>query len=498
MPDADSGADRPNVVVFLCDQLRRQALSCAGDPNVETPTVDGLAAEGARFENSCSTYPICVPARFSFVTGEHPHTRFVPGIDWRMSPAERTVADEFGDAGYTTAYVGKWHLSGHHSFRLGEDDLEPGERQVRLNRQAVPPECQGRFDHWRGFELRNDPFDTAYFVDDDPEPRLLDGYQTDGLTDLAVDFVEDHADDDEPFFLVVSVEPPHPPFVAPEAYQERWADRDLELRPNVPFGDPDRVPGSHDRWGPRDGVTEDYWEAAGYFSDAVSDEMRSYYAMIENVDDNVGRLLDALDREGVGVGADTAFAFLSDHGEMLGSHGHMAKQRPHEESVGVPFVVAGGGVEAGQVRPEPTCTEDWLPTLLGLAGLEPRDEKPGRNLAPLLRGETGDLDREGVLLEFVREARPGMPFAEETWRGFRTERYKYTVKGGMRGGEPWQLFDLREDPYEQENLVDDDAHEDVAHELHGRLRDALDRYDDPYGLRAAFGHDSLNVRPEPN
>ncbi|MFB6217982.1 MAG: sulfatase-like hydrolase/transferase, partial [Halobacteriaceae archaeon] len=194
--------DRPNVLVVLCDQLRRQALSCYGDPNVSTPNIDRLASEGARFENACSAYPICVPARFSLFTGEHGHSRHAHN-GWRMSPAERTFADAFSEPGYRTALVGKWHLADVPMW------------------QPIPREHRGGFEHWRAFEVRNQPFETYYFADDDPEPRDIEGYQTDGLTDLTVEFVEAQAETGEPFCAVLSVEPPHPPFTAPEAYLDR-------------------------------------------------------------------------------------------------------------------------------------------------------------------------------------------------------------------------------------------------------------------------------------
>lgn len=476
--------ERPNVVVVLCDQLRRQATGYAGDPNVRTPNLDRLAADGVRFTNACSTYPICVPARFSFVTGEYGHTRGMHN-GMRMSPGERTVADEFREAGYQTALVGKWHLA-------------------NWPHRGPPPEAyRGGFEHWRAFEVQNDPFDTEYFAGDDPEPRPLEGYQTDGLFDLGAEFLDENAGSDRPFFLVLSVEPPHPPFTAPEEYLDAVADRPLDLRPNVPHGDEDALPRRHvppdgvapyEAWGDTERATDGLYERSNYHGEVVLDEMRAYYAMVENLDDNVGRLLDGLERRG--VREETAVVFASDHGEMLGSHGLMMKQHPYEESVGVPFVVShpGGDVAAGRTVEAPTCIEDWYPTLCGLAGVDPRKDCPGADLSALARGERDGLDRPGVLLEFVHEGRPAMPYAEETWRAFRTERYKYAVLGRPReGGEPWQLFDLLEDPYEQENLVDDPAHEAVARRLHGHLRAALVDTDDDYALAPAFGHDPLHV-----
>ena len=160
---------RPNIVLILADQLRRSALSCAGDPNVATPHLDALAAAGVRFPSSCLTYPVCVPCRFTLMTGEYAHSRLVPTIGWRMSPVERTIADELGDAGYQTAYAGKWHLYGAHP-RGGL----PLARRRGLT--PIPRAHRGGFEVWRGFEFRNDPFDTYYFVDDDPAPRPLNTF----------------------------------------------------------------------------------------------------------------------------------------------------------------------------------------------------------------------------------------------------------------------------------------------------------------------------------
>ena len=107
---------KPNLLVILSDQLRRHALGCYGDPDARSPHIDKLSNDGVRFSNACSTYPICVPFRFTMMTGEYAHTRWVPGIEYRMSPRERTLADEFNEANYETIYVGKLHLDGIFGF----------------------------------------------------------------------------------------------------------------------------------------------------------------------------------------------------------------------------------------------------------------------------------------------------------------------------------------------------------------------------------------------
>ncbi|WP_010612219.1 sulfatase/phosphatase domain-containing protein, partial [Halococcus hamelinensis] len=257
----------------------------------------------------------------------------------------------------------------------------------------------------------------------------------------------------------------------------------------------------YSRWGDLEASSAELYERYDYHGETFTEEMRKYYAMVENLDENVGRLIEELEQRG--IRDETALVFTSDHGELLGSHGFMAKQHPYEESVGVPLIVSypNGDIDTGRTIDAPTCLEDLLPTLLGLGSVDCEEEYPGVDLTRIMQDEEETLDRDGVLLEFVREVRPMMPYHDETWRGFRSERYKYTVKGYdnmnpgafTEWGEPWQLYDLEEDPYEQNNLIDDPDSRDIAQEMHGRLRNAFIEYEDDYALDAAFGYDELNT-----
>ena len=453
---------RPNILIVLSDQLRRHALSCYGDPDARTPHTAQLAADGIACDQACSTYPICVPFRFTMMTGEYAHTRLVPGIEWRMSPAERTLADEFNDAGYETVYIGKWHLDGGHG-RMGS--------AVQTNRCPVKRAYQGRWQKWYGFELRNEPFDTCYFEDDDPTPRRIDGYQTDGLFDLGMNYLRDGRDAARPFCMVISVEPPHDPFAAPEELQNAWEQRDITLPPNFEAEDDN------------------------HRNQLIRDRQR-YNAMVENLDANVGRLRSFLAEHD--LADDTVLVFLSDHGELAGAHGLRAKQWPYEESVGIPLIVYDPrhSDRAGTRLSAPTCSEDLFPTFLGLAGLTPQNDLPGANLAPLIHGESDQLDREGVLLEFVAELRERPPFYNAVWRGFRSERFKYTVKGDKFGAEPWQFFDLENDPYEMRNLIEDPAWADEIGRHHELLRARLEETLDPFVLRPAWSREGYNVWAE--
>lgn len=462
----------PNLLVVMADQLRRQALGAYGDPNVSTPHIDGLASSGVRFDRACSTYPVCVPFRFSLMTGEYAHSRSVPAIEWRLSPAERTLAHEFNDAGYETIYVGKWHLYGGMGGVL--PNKPPGFTSVKANRTPVPREHRGGWQKWLAFEVGGHSFDTCYFEDDDPIPRPITSYQTDGLFDLAMNHLGSGRDATRPFCCVVSVEPPHNPYLAPESYVRRWRDREPHLRANVET--PARQAGAEQQ------------------VDELLEDHRGYYAMIENLDDNVGRMVQFLRERN--LADDTVIIVLSDHGDLLGSHGILSKykQYPYEESVGIPLIVHDPRSPSrhGTALPDAVATEDLYPTLLGLAGLTPSRPKPGADLAPLVRGELAGLDRPGVLLEFVSEYRKAAPFHEQTWRAFCSARYKYVVLGDAAGGEPWLFFDLEMDPYEQVNLIDDPGYKDEITEHHRLLRERMLSTGDHYVLKPAYGFDGLN------
>lgn len=445
-----------NILILISDQLRRQALGCYGDHDAITPNIDQLAADGVCFQNACSTYPVCVPFRFTLMTGETAHSRLIPAIEWAMSPTERTLADEFNAAGYETAYIGKWHLDGGHG-RMGSA------RQCGLT--PVRRSNQGRWKRWFGFELRNEPYDTYYFVDDDLRPRRIEGYQTDGLYDLGMEFIRS-CPSSKPFCTVISVEPPHDPFVAPPELAAKWAEREITLPPNFSARD-----------------TE---QRAKYIADR-----KRYYAMVENLDQNVGRLRAFLEEQG--LAENTLIVFMSDHGELNGAHGLMEKQWPYEESVGIPLLVYDPRCTAGKKVKTPVCTEDLFPTILGLAGLTVPDDKPGEDLSPLVRGEMEKLSRDGVMLEFVAEHRASMVFHQEVWRAFRTERFKYTVKGDKFGGKPWQFFDLQSDPYEMNNLIEDPAWEAQITRHHRKLSEQIKISGDPFVLLPAFGVEGVNI-----
>jgi len=462
---------RPNILILMADQLRRQALSCYGDRNIHTPHLDRIATEGVRCTQACSSFPVCVPFRFTFMTGHPAHSRGMPSIGYRMSPAERTLADVWNDAGYHTVYMGKWHLYG------GGHGILPDYDNVTTNRIPVPREHQGRWHKWFGFELCNSHFNTCYFEDEDPTPRKLEGYQTDGMFDLAIDYLGSRQEADTPFACVLSVEPPHPPYEAPESQASDWLDRDLTDDPNflVPCSDLDRFAGDGNLLDPSQ-------------REAALRTEKLYYAMVENLDRNVGRMLRFLDESG--LRENTIVVLLADHGHCGYRHCWQQKGMPFEESIGIPLLVSDPrhpeqwGTTFGEVM----GTEDLFPTLLGLTGISVQGV-PGADVSGNLNGSQEIPQREGILIENTYIIRPDLPRFDKGWRGIRTNTCKYTLEGGIKeGAAPWQFYDLENDPYELTNLVECPDEQERIRVHHGKLLTLLRESGDDFPVAAAWGY----------
>ena len=433
---------RPHVIYILSDEHAGQAMGHAGDPNLRTPNMDRMAAEGVSFVRARANCPVCTPSRGTIFSGRHAHAGPVQGFHDVYKPAAPSTATLLREAGYHTAYFGKWHCG------TVRDQIPPEVRRDPdyYDLEAAPrtPEFhRGGFQDWYGFEMNNAPFKGFYYRNGDVDPTRMPGYQTDALTDMAIAYLRDY-DGDRPLFLVLSVEPPHWPLEAPDANM-RFDPASLKTRPN--FG------GQAER------------------SD-LRERLAAYYAMIENLDGNIGRLLDAVDGMD-GFRDNTVTVYFSDHGDFMGSHGQMEdKGHPHEESVRVPAIFHGPGVLAPQgARPDLFSLVDMAPTTLGLAGVPVPVHMQGADFSPALRG--GDFCGPGeVLLEMVGAPRVHFDYAD--WRGLVTDRWKYAFY--ETGHEV--LFDLWEDPYESRNLADADPA--LREDMRTRLLSLLEATREPY------------------
>ncbi|MGI8913966.1 MAG: sulfatase-like hydrolase/transferase [Chloroflexota bacterium] len=284
---------RANLLFVFPDQMQAGAMGVAGHSTVQTPTLDRLARQGLRCTKAIANCPLCTPSRATMLSGRYPLGHGAV-TNWLPLPTEApTFGQVLRDAGWRTGYIGKWHLNG-------------AQRQAGF----VPPGPQRHgFDYWAAFNDGHHYFDGVYFRDD-PKPIPIHGYEPDGQTDLAIDFIEQSA---EPWALFVSWGPPHQPYNdVLDAYKALYDPASVYVRSNTEGGN----------------------------RQIVAD----YYAAITALDANLGRLLAAVEREG--QTRRTLVVFTTDHGDMLFSHGLREKHQPYEESIRVPLLVRFPGILA--------------------------------------------------------------------------------------------------------------------------------------------------------
>jgi arylsulfatase A-like enzyme len=381
-------AGRPNILWMVTTQWRAQALHHAGDPNAHTPELDALAARSVQFTQAVTPHPFGPFARAALLTGVLSPENGVRDYFDPLPAGTRTVAHQLGELGYRSAFFGKWHLARR----------DPAAPLVGLEhaRMIVPPEGRGGFDHWEGFESGfqlNDPY---LHGSTRPTSTQVSGYQSDVLAELAADW---SCRQPGPWFALVSLEAPHPPYGAASAGVAPADPATLQLAPNVPRG--------------------------GGAEQRARRELAGYYAHIHATDRALGRLLRA-------VPAGTVIVFTSVHGDMHGAHGLFRKGWPYEESIRVPLLLSG-------------------------PGLAPRRNGAAISLADLpaltLQLATGQGAGEWA----AGAARISMPSVvalpdqcDRVWRGIRTPQRKLVLNGD---GTPWLFFDLERDPGETTNLA---------------------------------------------
>lgn len=413
---------KPNLVFVFADQWRADALGYTGNPDVQTPNLDKLAADSLNFTHAVSGCPVCSPYRGSLLTGQHWLTHGVFLNDVHLRDDAVSFAEALKAGGYDTGYIGKWHLDG----------------RGRLN--YIPRESRQGFDFWRVMECTHN-YNESYYYADEPEMLLWQGYDAFAQTREAQRYIEQHGQD-KPFALFLSLGPPHAPYgTAPELYRAMYEPSALTLRANVPEE----------------------------LEDTARDEIAGYYAHCTALDTCMGYLRNTL--KSAGLEDNTVFVFTSDHGDMLRSQGEIKKQRPWDESIRVPFLLRYPARLGAEGRKLDTLlnTPDLMPTLLGLCGVDIPATVEGQDYSgALLAGETPETDCAFIMCP--------APFGQWTrkmggreFRGVRTKRYTYTRD--LNG--PWLLYDNEADPMQLNNLVNDPAHEAVQTELEGLLQRKL-------------------------
>jgi arylsulfatase A-like enzyme len=427
---------KPNIVFVFGDEWRMQATGFNGDANCHTPTLDALAGESINVTHALAGSPVCCPYRASLLTGQYPLTHGVYINDVELDPNCTSIARAFKAGGYDTGYIGKWHV-------YGSPDGNYGRRSA-----FVPREYQLGFDYWKGFECTHDYNDSHYFFNDDPTGRPWGDYDALAQSRDAAAYIRDHADSDNPFLLMLSWGPPHYPLeTAPPEYQQRYADAQIELRPNVP---------------------------AEMREEAI-EEMRGYYAHIAALDDCMAIVLDAI--RDAGLDDDTIVVFTADHGDMRRSQGLGTKLFPWDESIRVPFLLRQPGkAKAGEQLALPLDAPDIMPTLLGLCEMSIPDTVEGRDWSPEIRGDVAPTGEEAALLTMPAEFHELRMTGMKAYRGLRTVTHTYVRN--LDG--PWLLYDNAADPYQMNNLIDSPAHADLRAALEVRLQAKLDELGDEF------------------
>lgn len=472
----------PNIVLLLSDNQRLDTLGVLGKTPCQTPSWDRIAREGVLFENLRTTSPICSPARASIFTGLYPHQAGMPHLPY-ATPDLRTpegagreitrppMSHYLRQAGYQCLYAGKWHLGDSNITRwfdcaaaCDQDDRDYSEW---CRSQGIP---DGRVFH---DPQRSGPFRAAEYphmsvprtaVLDIPEDKEWNYWAMEHALALLRDRRPDH-----PFFLVISLEGPHPPLIVPRAYHDLYDPQTVVEPPNWQPGaaEPSFLDDSYYRrlrrqWG-------DSFEA-------WRKPIAVYWGFVTYIDSLFGKFLDRLDESG--LAEQTLVAMISDHGEMLGQHGLWQKFCPYEEALRVPWVMRWPGT----IEPGNRCTVDAshvdiAPTLLNAAGIDCRQlDMEGENLMPMIAGERAPEPARDCFSQYTLAPDFKQWHGVQNWRAIIRRPWKYVLH---QNGES-ELFNLEDDPFEVNNRAYMDAGRVVAAPLQAALLGWCTRIGDPF------------------
>ncbi|MCD9023727.1 sulfatase family protein [Cohnella silvisoli] len=442
---------QPNILYIMSDDHAAHAMSCYGSKINQTPNLDRIAMEGMRFDNCFCTNSICTPSRASVLTGTYNHVNGVRTLDSSLDGRQTTFPKLLREAGYQTAMVGKWHLGhGGHSDPTG-------------------------FDYWNVLPGQGEYHDPEFI--EMGAARKVEGYVTDLITDYSLEWL-DNRDRDRPFLLMCHHKAPHDKFEYDAKHAHLYEDVDI----------PEPVTFDDDYSNRSDAAREATCRIADmgrHLTEQAPEHLtgqalkkwnyqkfiKDYLRCIASIDDNVGRLLDYLDEEG--LSENTVVVYTSDQGFFLGDHGWYDKRFMYEESLRMPFIVrypreiAPGSVDASMV-----LNVDFAPTFLDCAGLPVPADMQGRSFRPMFGGETPPDWRTSMYYRYWMHL---AHFHIKAHYGIRTDRYKLVyyyaealgVEGAIDETKPmeWELFDLVRDPRELNNVYGDPAYDSIVTEL---------------------------------
>lgn len=437
---------RPNVVVILVDDLRWDEISCAGHPFVRTPGIDRIAREGARFRNAFCTTPLCSPVRASLLTGQYAFRHGIVDNTNRSAQSHRLVTFPriLHDNGYETGYVGKWHMG-------NDDTARPG------------------FSDWACMAGQGTSFDPVLNVNG--KRVQFTGHATDVLNARALAFIRQQRN--SPFCLYLAHKALHPElvqyddgsvsdpsgskFLPAKRHRDLYADEPIPRRLNVT----DSLRGKPALRRPVQGMPP-LSRDTGTDDQTIRDRMR----MLAAVDEGVQQLFTALQQNN--QLQNTVIIFTSDHGYWNGEHGLSVERRlAYEEGIRIPLLVRyPGHVQPGTIIDKIALSIDVAPTVLDVVGLKVEQPMDGRSLGPLLTGKPPADWRTSFLIEYYSDT--VFPRIRKLgYRAIRTTSHKYIHYNELEGMD--ELYDLRSDPYELNNVIDDPAVQEQLKELKTQL-----------------------------
>jgi arylsulfatase A-like enzyme len=402
---------RPNLLLIIASQWRAQAMP-GSESGLSAPNLERLAANGIRWSRAYAAFPLAAPSRAAILTGRFPHACGVTRDGATLPESQATLSSELKRAGYRTGCIGLWELNG---------EASPG---------FVPPGPRRHgFDFWAAFNRGHRYYDSLYFRDR-PEPVRGPGFEPDYQTALAIEFME--RERASPFFLLLSWGPPHPPRTPPPRTAGLYRPAEMRLRENVPS------------------------ELEPMARQAYADT----FALSTALDENLGRLLAALERNG--IADNTIVVFTSDSGAMLASQGLEGADTPFEESARVPLILRYPRAAHGSGAVDSLVSNvDLTPTLLSLCGAAVPASVQGQNLLPA-------HTQESIYVE-------GQLESADAWRMIVRGLDKLVVDRNLA---VTHLFNLGQDPFELDNLARHPAHELRRDELKALLHEWMRRTED--------------------
>ena len=442
-----------NVLVIQTDEHHFKTLGCYGGRVVETPNIDWIAKHGAIATSFYATTPVCSPSRGALISGRYPQNTPVTNNNISLGDHIVTFAEVLRRKGYKTGYAGKWHLDG-----LGKPQWAPirkfgfDDNRYMFNRG-----------HWKKFEITNDGPRVAVIKRGKPsygvENADKESFSTDWLANRTIDFI--NANKTKPFCYMVSFPDPHGPNTVRKPYDTMYKDVNVPIPVSV-----NKPRSQTPRWAAGDPKIT---------ADTVRLLMPKYYGMIKCLDDNIGRILDTLRKNG--QIDNTIIVFTSDHGDLCGEHGRLNKGVPYEGSARIPFLFhCPGKIPAGTIVNQALSCVDFVPTLFALTGDKLPMGVEGRDASALFRGTKNQWED----IAFIRSTSTGIP-----WIAAITDRYKIVYSGL---GDPW-LFDLKTDPDELHNAFTQPKAQRIIKRLTSKLAAYTKQHNDPYGDNARIKAD---------